>query len=213
MQPVAARYTRADSAVGLNTPGCTPLVFKYGACPSERAAAGNTPQEVKQSFLGAVGALLGTVPLFDFLDAADLGGWLGQLLEPNTTAYAASGEGMLGRLPEYVEGGKTSGILVSEGAETPLTSGYGGAASDIPRGTSGFNLITRAHVEGAAAAIMRQQSLEEATLYINNVPCGGVQGCDYLLPRMLPEGAQLRVVAPGFVRTYLGLPDDLAVEP
>jgi len=30
---------------------------------------------------------------------------------------------------------------------------------------------------------MRQQGLDEATLYINKVPCGGVQGCDYLLPR------------------------------
>ena len=71
---VAARYTQAGSAPGLNSPGCTPLVFKYGACPSERAAAGNTPQEVRQSALGALGALLGAIPLFDFLDATAIGG-------------------------------------------------------------------------------------------------------------------------------------------
>ena len=74
MHAVAARYTQAGSAPGLNSPGCTPLVFKYGACPSERAAAGNTPQEVRQSALGALGALLGAIPLFDFLDATAIGG-------------------------------------------------------------------------------------------------------------------------------------------
>ncbi len=45
------------------------------------------------------------------------------------------------------------------------------------------DLVVFRGVEGQAAAIMRQQGLDEATLYINKVPCGGVQGCDYLLPR------------------------------
>ena len=120
---------------------------------------------------------------------------------------------MLARLPVFKPGGQTSGIFVSGGNETPLVSGYGGPAANIPRGTPGFNPITRAHVEGQAAAIMRQQGLDEATLYINNPPCGGVQGCDYLLPRMLPEGSQLRIVAPGFEQTYFGLPDNLFVRP
>lgn len=127
--------------------------------------------------------------------------------------YDTSDEGMLARLPAYEEGGPTSGILVHDGAWTSLTSGYNGPAASIPRGTPGFNLITRAHVEGQAAAIMRNQGLEEATLYINNSPCGGVQGCEYLLPRMLPEGSQLRVVSPGWGRTFAGWPDDLFVEP
>ena len=127
---------------------------------------------------------------------------------------AVAGEGMLARLPIYTRGGKTSGILVSGGDETSLSSGYGGPTASIPRGTPGFNLITRGHVEGQAAAIMRQQGLQEATLYINNPsgPCPGAQGCDYLLPRMLPEGSQLRVVAPGgFNQTYFGLQDDVFV--
>jgi RHS repeat-associated protein len=145
---------------------------------------------------------------------------IGALRGAGIAARAAEDAGMLARLPVNT-GGKTSGILVSGGNETPLISGYSGPAAGIPRGTPGFNIITRAHVEGHAAAIMRQQELEEATLYINEatlyinkVPCGGVQGCDYLLPRMLPEGSQLRVVGPeGFDQTYAGLPDDLFARP
>lgn len=39
-----------------------------------RAAAGNTPQEVKQSFLGAIAVLLGVIPIGDILDAAAISG-------------------------------------------------------------------------------------------------------------------------------------------
>lgn len=120
---------------------------------------------------------------------------------------------MLARLPLNT-GGRTSGLLIDRGNETSLISGYNGPAADIPQGTSGSNIITRAHVEGHAAAIMRQQQLDEATLYINKEPCGGVQGCDCLLPRMLPKGSQLRVVGPdGLDQTYLGLSDDLFARP
>jgi hypothetical protein len=59
-----------------------------------------------------------------------------------------------------------------------------------------------------AAAVVRQQGLDEATLYINRVPCPGVRGCDAMLPRMLPRGARLHVYGPnGFRKTYTGLPD------
>ena len=53
----------------MNSPGCNGFLFKYGACPSERGAAGTTPQEVKQSAIGAAGILLGAIPIFDFMDA------------------------------------------------------------------------------------------------------------------------------------------------
>jgi hypothetical protein len=46
------------------------MLFKYGACPSERGAAGTTAQEVKQSALGALGVLLGALPIGDLLDLA-----------------------------------------------------------------------------------------------------------------------------------------------
>jgi RHS repeat-associated protein len=70
LHPVAARYTPAGSAVGtVDTPGCNGILSKLGACPSERGAAGTTPQEVKQSAIGAAGILLSAIPIFDIVDA------------------------------------------------------------------------------------------------------------------------------------------------
>ena len=45
------------------------MLCKYGACPSERGAAGTTPQEVRQSALGALW-VLGALPIGDLLDLA-----------------------------------------------------------------------------------------------------------------------------------------------
>jgi hypothetical protein len=45
-------------------------VFKDGACPSERGAAGTTPQEVRSSALGAGALLLSALPIGDLLDLA-----------------------------------------------------------------------------------------------------------------------------------------------
>ena len=53
-----------------------------------------------------------------------------------------------------------------------------------------MNGSIKSHVEAHAAAVMRQQGLKDATFYINRIPCSGVRGCDAMLPRMLPEGAQ-----------------------
>ncbi len=62
--------------------------------------------------------------------------------------------------------------------------------------------------------MMPNQGLDEATLYVNRRRCLGVRGCDALLLSMLPEGSQLRVVAPpGFNQTYLGLPDNPLARP
>jgi len=111
------------------------------------------------------------------------------------------------QLPIY-GGGKTEGVLDVGGQGTYLKSGYQGPSADIPRGTPGFNGNIKAHVEGHAAAVMRQQKIEHADLFINQRPCGGVRGCDALLPRMLPKGGTLVVHGPdGFVKTYHGLPD------
>lgn len=58
----------------------------------------------------------------------------------------------------------------------------------------------RFHVEGHSAALMRFLGLKRATLYINRFPCryqvgpGRCEGCDVLLPKMLPKGAQLTVI-------------------
>lgn len=92
-------------------------------------------------------------------------------------------------------GGKTSGIFQAQDLPpVELQSGYDGPAADMPDGSSGFDLITKSHVEGHAAALMRQEGISEGTLYINNPKiCGS---CTRWLPRMLPPGATLNVVLP-----------------
>ena len=78
----------------------------------------------------------------------------------------------------------------------------------MPRGTPGMNGNIKSHVEAHAASIMRQQGITEGTLYINRVPCSGANGCGRMLPRMLPEGARLRVVGPdGYDQVFVGSPD------
>jgi hypothetical protein len=99
------------------------------------------------------------------------------------------------QLAPYVQGGKTSGIFRAPGiAPIELQSGYDGPAQNMPAGSSGFNGVTLSHVEGHAAALMRQLGVSEAWVEINNPDiCGS---CMNLLPRMLPPGAKLHVVLP-----------------
>ncbi len=114
-------------------------------------------------------------------------------------------------LPPY-DGGKTQGVLVRpNGQETPLASGYDGPSKSMGY-LPGANGNIKSHVEAHAAATMRQEGLDEATLYINRVPCPTKdprsKGCDDALKQMLPEGAKLRVIGPdGFEKTYTGEPD------
>lgn len=92
--------------------------------------------------------------------------------------------------------------------QVDLISGYKGPSASLPKGTPGMHGNVKSHVEAHAAAVMRQEGLSEATLYINRIPCAGVRGCDAMLPRMLPEGARLHLRGPGgFRKTYTGLPD------
>ncbi|WP_429030798.1 DddA-like double-stranded DNA deaminase toxin [Bradyrhizobium sp. I1.14.4] len=83
-----------------------------------------------------------------------------------------------------------------------LESGWAGPAADIPRGTSGFDIVTRTHVEGHAAAVMQEQGLSEGTLFINNPTV--CSSCTNLLPRMFPPGAQLNVVTPNGSTVFVG---------
>jgi RHS repeat-associated protein len=105
-------------------------------------------------------------------------------------------------LPPFASGGKTLGIMRTAAGDVPLQSGWAGPASAVPRGTSGFDIVTRTHVEGHAAAIMRQQGVSEATLYINNPTI--CPSCTNLLPRMLPSDAQLTVITPSGSTTFVG---------
>ena len=123
---------------------------------------------------------------------------------PQATAPAAEAAPTL---PPYA-GDKTSGVLRTAAGDIALTSGYKGPSAAMPRGTPGMNGNIKSHVEAHAASIMRQQGLQEATLYINRVPCSGSNGCGAMLSRMLPEGARLRVIGPnGYDQVFVGLPD------
>jgi hypothetical protein len=105
-------------------------------------------------------------------------------------------------LPPYT-GGKTSGVLRTPEQAISLQSGWHGPALDIARGTSGFDIVTRTHVEGHAAAFMRLNGIKEATIHINNPTI--CSSCSQLLPRMLPPGSKLHVVLPnGRVETFEG---------
>ena len=106
-------------------------------------------------------------------------------------------------LPAFVRGGRTAGVLRTASGDLPLQSGWTGPASSIPRGTSGFDVVTRTHVEGHAAAAMRTGGVSKATLYINNPSI--CPSCSNLLPRMLPPGSRLTVVTPSGSTTFVGV--------
>jgi len=108
-------------------------------------------------------------------------------------------------LPEFIKGGKTTGVLRTSLGDTPLISARTGPASEMPLGSPGFDAYTRTHVEGHAAAYMRQQGIMEGTLYINNPEI--CSNCMRNLPFMLPPGANLNVVLPnGIVVPFTGVP-------
>jgi hypothetical protein len=91
-------------------------------------------------------------------------------------------------------GGKTSGILYTPGGPPiPLQSGYDGPAAAM-KGTAGYDRLTLSHVEGHAAALMRQEGITEGTLYINKDEI--CDNCERLLPTMLAPGTTLNVVLP-----------------
>jgi hypothetical protein len=110
--------------------------------------------------------------------------------------------GLPSQLAPY-RSGKTSGIFVSpNGAAIPLHSGYDGPGADMEEGS--FDLLTMSHVEGHAAALMREEGLTEGTLYMNNPKI--CDNCMRLLPTMLPPRATLDVVLPnGTVISFKGV--------
>jgi hypothetical protein len=106
-------------------------------------------------------------------------------------------------LPAYTPGSKTIGLLVTRVGDFIFESGWGRPATDMPPGSPGYDIVTRTHVEGNAAAFMQQQGITNATLYINNPDI--CDSCAALLPRMLAPGSTLRVVIPsGNFVTFTG---------
>jgi RHS repeat-associated protein len=89
---------------------------------------------------------------------------------------------------------KTTGILIAGGEQTTLISGRNGPASQMPPGASGYDIVSRTHVEGHASALMTQNEWTTGTLWQNNIPC---TSCTTNLPRMLPTNTTLRIIVPG----------------
>jgi hypothetical protein len=92
----------------------------------------------------------------------------------------------------------------------PITSGVAGPSQAVRgQGLPGFNGNQLTHVEGHAAAQMRTTGAQRGVLDINKDPCtaGSGGGCNGLLPRMLPEGAELTIRSPSGTRVYVGTPD------
>jgi SCP1.201-like deaminase len=127
------------------------------------------------------------------------------------TADEAAGLVRIGdrALPAF--SGKAEGVLRVGDEDVALKSGYDGPSAQLAKPRPGMHGNILSHVEAHAAAVMRLQRVNRATLYINRIPCTGGQrapGCHLNLPRMLPEGAELTVYGPdGFKWVYRGLPD------
>jgi hypothetical protein len=109
------------------------------------------------------------------------------------------------RMPAF-RGEETFGVLQSPGrADKVFISGDGGPTSMMPKYSPGFDIVTRTHVEGHAAATMRYLGISRATLYINNPTI--CPPCFERLPKMLPPNAILEVVLPSGRRIpFKGLP-------
>ena len=124
--------------------------------------------------------------------------------EPETQQPLPFPGGLPPQLAPY-RGGKTYGIFETPtGDITVLQSGYDGPASEMPSGSSGFDGVTLGHVEGHAAALMRQEGIMEATLRISKPEI--CESCTENLPRMLPPGATLHVILPdGTEVSFIGI--------
>jgi hypothetical protein len=127
---------------------------------------------------------------------------------------SASIDKLRGLLPPPVVSGsgqKTHGRWVGpDGTDHPVVSGRDAdstAAWEMlkRRGiTAWAEPIAVSHVEQKLAARMVREKITHATLVINNTPCGGVLGCDALLPVLLPAGYSLTVHGPNYRKTFTG---------
>ena len=109
-------------------------------------------------------------------------------------------------LPEY-DGKTTHGVLVlDDGTQVPFSSGN--ANPDYK------NYIPASHVEGKSAIYMRENGINNGTVFHNNTD-GTCPYCDKMLPTLLEEGSTLTVVPPAnanapkpswvdTVKTYIG---------
>lgn len=110
----------------------------------------------------------------------------------------------LDKLPQRAKSNdKTSGIFVAAEHEQQWISGRDGPARSMPSQSSGFDIVSKTHIEGHAAAFMHQNEIAEARLYINNSEI--CPSCQKNLSKMLPLDARLEVVlVDGTVKVFVG---------
>jgi RHS repeat-associated protein len=159
---------------------------------------------------GNYGAMMMMIPILGNWPSANL---TQLMLNPRFSAYAAgtAAAGTAARsavrlrpdLLPFKPGGKTEGILRTEKGDFALISGRVGPAQSMPPKSPGFDGYTKTHVEGHAAAYMRQHGIKEARLYINNpIIC---DNCVRNLPSTLPPGSRLELVLPDeTIRVFIG---------
>ena len=93
-------------------------------------------------------------------------------------------------LPKY-DGKTTEGVMVTpDGKQISFKSGNSSTPS-YPQ----YKAQSVSHVEGKAALYMRENGINEATVFHNN-PNGTCGFCDRQVPALLPKGAKLTVVPP-----------------
>jgi hypothetical protein len=112
---------------------------------------------------------------------------------------------------EFFASGDYDGVTIRSGRGNGYSANpadYGLPVELNTRGKPNLYYV-QDHVEAKAALRMRQNSIMDADLVVNNAPCTGPASCDKLLPQMLPKDATLRVhifESGAFVetRTYRG---------
>lgn len=95
----------------------------------------------------------------------------------------------------------TLGVLRTPAGDFDLASGWNGYGGLMTEGAPGFNIVTRTHVEGQAAALMQRQGINEGILYMNNPEM--CRSCVRFLPRMLQPGRSLQIVFPDGSSTWI----------
>jgi hypothetical protein len=98
--------------------------------------------------------------------------------------------------PKSAGGTGTWGVLRTASGEFDVISGRAGPASTMSG--NGFDIVSRMHAEGHAAAIMRILGNDEGILFINNPEI--CSSCSTNLNRMVPTGARMTVVLPNGMR-------------
>ena len=173
--------------------------------PGETIVGGRGIEEVGYAVHvgGSPAGLKPTGIEFDIVSAALAGPAILRLGKAVLNRALAKTVATVPKLAEFIPAGKTTGVMRTASGDIPLISGRAGPAASLPKGTPGFNAISKTHVEGHAAAIMRQQGIRETTIYINNPKI--CLPCEQNLTHMLPKGSKLTVVLPdGTRRIFIG---------